>query len=1008
MRPLAIALHAFGPYPYRVQVDFERLAEHGLFLIHGRTGAGKSTLLDAMTYALFGDGKEGPERSGREFVSAHAPLERSHAELTFAVAGGRYRVVRYPAQQVARSRARAGASDPVERPAEARLERIAPDGSVHEVMAEKSTEVTRTVEGLLGCSVAQFRQTVVLPQGEFRQVVTDEKARRAVLERIFDTQRFKRLTQALKTIAAEIEREGAEQRRRRDRVLSDAGVERPEALHQAREQAAGAERDARGAREARDRERQQQADRLRTGQGQAERFERLAQLEAKVQALDEGRQRVENDTERLKDARRAQGLQSAFDQRARASGEVHEAQTALDQATAKHERLVNEHAEAAEAAGRERGREPERAGAREQLTQLERLEPDVEALASQRKERDLLAEALAPKREQRSGLAQQRDALLQERTALIAERSPLRPAADAYDAARERGDEARSRREAWQEVLGIEAAIAREQRSLDEAEAAAADELGAVAGTPLLELLRSQAAGLVSEALEQGEPCPACGSVHHPAPHPPADLERLRGSLEAYQRLRAARARSEGQVAVQRAHAEALIERHGWSAARPDGGELERAVAEASERLDEAQQARTRLREIDGRLEAIEPELERRTQQLQDLERAIGSDEAEHAALERDIQRTLAKLPTDAQDPERFSERLGGARQAVRALEDALEAANEVERRARAALETGAALAKERRAAVERAQERRSTAEQAFAHGLAQAGFADEPSFMAARLSDRATEALDASIRAYVKERTGAEAQRDELRTALAGAEQPDLEALRAALHDAEQRWQAADEAYQQAWQEHRRLERLVADLAAADAAYANLEARLAAATNLAQVASGTVKGRPKVDLETFVLQRQFQDVLQVGNTHLRTMTAGRYTLHLVRDTGRASDTGLDLEVADHHVDSLRRPARTLSGGEGFLAALALALGLSDVAQRAKHPIEALFIDEGFGSLDRATLDDVTHTLRSLPRAAGRVVGIISHVEELRRLIPVQLVITAGAHGSDVELRINA
>ncbi|MDF1523515.1 MAG: SMC family ATPase, partial [Trueperaceae bacterium] len=214
MKPLRLVLHAFGPYPGTQEVDFERLAAHGLFLIHGPTGSGKSTLLDAITYALF-DAKT-VERGGAEFVSSLEPGAVTSAVFEFEVRGERYRVVRSPAQQRAR---KSGTGDLVAVPADARLEAIDASGALVRVLADKATEATRQVEALLGCTVDQFRQTVVLPQGQFREVVTDDKTRREVLARVFETGRFADLTGRLKRIKNALEARASGFREQRQRLL---------------------------------------------------------------------------------------------------------------------------------------------------------------------------------------------------------------------------------------------------------------------------------------------------------------------------------------------------------------------------------------------------------------------------------------------------------------------------------------------------------------------------------------------------------------------------------------------------------------------------------------------------------------------------------------------------------------------------------------------------------------------------------------------------------------------
>jgi DNA repair protein SbcC/Rad50 len=1002
VRPIRLVLTSFGPFPGSVTVDFERLGRHGMFLIHGPTGAGKSTLLDAMTFALFGDTKGGPERGGASFVSSLAPLERTSVDLVFAVGDTRYRVVRHPTQQVARTRGDGSAG--VTRQAEARLERLDAAGGVAETLAEKSTEASHAVQALLGLGVEQFRQTVVLPQGQFREVVTDEKAREAVLKRLFDTQRFADLTTHLKSIASELNQAGEAQRRTRDQVLEQAGVTHRDGLREALAEAATTLREASDRRAEREAERDAAHAKRLEAKATLARFEQLEGYVERVRQIEADEEAIRGHRERLRAARRAQRLEVAFERRARALAARDEARGATA-TTREEEAAARARHEAAQATLAEaRGEDRERTEARDLVQRLKALEPDVRGLGAQRSDHAALRDRIAAARSDLDGARERRQSLDAERTALRVERSALRADADALEAARERHEACQRRSEALAALDSLEATIDDATRHLGRIETGDSDGDGADA---LLHLLRSHAAGLVSAGLDEGEPCPVCGSTHHPAPHPGTEPAALEAALQRFQTLQQERAGLVAALTLHRSQRDAALTAQGWTDERPDSAALERDLRDAADAHTTAQAASQRIGEIERRLEALGHDVESADAHMTSLTLALGHDEAEADARQRDIDRTVAKLPGDATDTERFLARLEAAAAHADALEHALSEAREREASAARDLAALASRLEERATRQAASEHDARQAEEAFVAGLDTNGFADEAAFLAARLDEHAITDLEGRIDAHDEARAAATAQRDELRTALADVERPDLALIEAALEAALAAWRHADEALSAAQQAHDRLARHAEAFDAAAAAYQALEAKLSAATRLARLAGGTVPGRPKVDLETFVLQRQFHDVLQVGNQHLREMTAGRYTLHLVRDTTSASASGLDLEVADHFVNSVRRAAKTLSGGEGFLAALALALGLSDIAQRSRHPIEALFIDEGFGSLDRTTLDQVTHTLRTLPHTAGRLIGIISHVEDLKRLIPVQLVVSAGEGGSRLEVRVN-
>jgi exonuclease SbcC len=297
---------------------------------------------------------------------------------------------------------------------------------------------------------------------------------------------------------------------------------------------------------------------------------------------------------------------------------------------------------------------------------------------------------------------------------------------------------------------------------------------------------------------------------------------------------------------------------------------------------------------------------------------------------------------------------------------------------------------------------------QEFGSRLTTLGFEDRSDFESAELDPDELASHRSVLDAFDNEVRSVAAEKDALSRKLEGVARPDLEALESALLAAQARASEAQAAAAHAERLHDDIERGHERLTELEGRDARLAERRAAAVKLDQLANGQLAGRSKVKLETFVLQSIFHEVLDEGNRHLRHMTGGRYTLVLRESTG-ASGSGLELDVRDNAAGTDTRPVTTLSGGEGFLASLSLALGLSEVAQRRSGGLElgALFIDEGFGSLDSQALDQVVDILRGL-HDGRRMVGVISHVEELKRRIPAQLHVEQGRSGSTVELVLNA
>ena len=200
-------------------------------------------------------------------------------------------------------------------------------------------------------------------------------------------------------------------------------------------------------------------------------------------------------------------------------------------------------------------------------------------------------------------------------------------------------------------------------------------------------------------------------------------------------------------------------------------------------------------------------------------------------------------------------------------------------------------------------------------------------------------------------------------------------------------------------------LERLIAELSTAAEAIAPQQAEFDELANLADVVAGRGQNARKMSLRSYVLASRLEDVAELASARLRRMSSGRYEfVHSDEAGARGKRGGLGLDIRDDYTGVVRS-AKTLSGGEAFLASLALALGLADVvaAESGGVVLDTMFIDEGFGTLDADTLEQVMAVLDEL-RAGGRVVGVVSHVDEMRQRIPSRLYVKRERSGSTLQV----
>lgn len=549
-----------------------------------------------------------------------------------------------------------------------------------------------------------------------------------------------------------------------------------------------------------------------------------------------------------------------------------------------------------------------------------------------------------------------------------------------------------------------------EQKAQEKWQASAQQALAATEEFKNLQVLRlAQASSLLARELKDGEPCPVCGSVEHPAPAQIAEGEQLveRADLDAAKERedkahKQARTHELAKDRATKAHQEAsealAVARTQYETLVAQGEcDVEQTAAQLQQAQTRLAQAQSRVTARDGVLVKVE-RVRAEQQKAQEALRTI-----ESAAVEAQTRHRDAAARCEAAAAELAPARAAvGFAQRVEAVEG-YRAAHQ--RLARAVLLLG------------QARERHALAAAAAERLLAESSFESAELVHAAVRTSERVDALEQAVAAYELEHArllegfGREAIVAVAARAAAGEQAPDdlqgvrerVEQLRAAAHRLTLREGERESML-------RSLHVLRGEYAAFRAKTAQRYDRAQMLANLAAAARGDTLGgyEHQVDLVSYVLGAEFERILHSASLHLDRMSEGRYGMVFSdhRAKGSRSGGGLNLEITDTWTGEPRE-ASSLSGGESFLASLSLALGLAEVVQANNGGIEldTLFIDEGFGTLDAETLDMVMGTIESL-RDSGRTIGLISHVEEMKNRIPAQIVVEKGQNGSSV--RVNS
>jgi exonuclease SbcC len=1008
MKITRLRIAGFGPYKTEQEVDFTRFDADGIFLITGKTGAGKSSILDAICFALYGSV---PRFDGSELRlrSDHCdPADPSFVELEFTLKGDTYRVYRTPRFEKPKKR---GVGTTTAQP-DARLDRLDTLTGDWVGIAARPVDVGNELSLILPLKQDQFLQVILLAQNRFQRFLlakTDDRL--TVLRTLFGTLRFqqleaellarrKALDDELSLVRHEIDGLVAATLRQawRDADAADENADPAVAPAQPAQPAQPDQPDLgwfeaalRGLEE-----------RVATQSGHAEtataalaaatveyesaedlrrRQDRRDAAARTLTALDASAPEILTRREALRLAEHAARVWPQVRARRDAEADVAAAAVAETAARAAWQQSLTAPADAAadaDALGAliddrlrqlgglddilaEEGRLP---GLQAQITDLESRSADhVRALDIAR----LLLLAL-PER-----IDAATDALAE--ATLAAARAPEAEAALAR---------AETALAAAEDVRRLETELVGVHRA--EREAVALNTAAAVRYQDLVDARLGGFAVELAASLEDGAPCAVCGATEHPAPMTgdtepvtEADLADAR-SLMGRRQLAVDAARAESQQVATRL-TEARTRAGGADTADVDAdldAELDAALRQAQDALAAATKQLARVPGLEAglaRLRADQAEAQAALAPLQ-----LARDEAtvqlarlrtEHESIEARVHAQRAGFGT-------VTERAGALRaelDAARALADALARAAAARRTAQAAADT-------------------------LTRQLTEEGFADEAAAVAARLTPPEVQAGHAVIRAHDDEHAAARGVLAE--PALAGlpADLVDVAPARLARDAAAAARDAAIARRESLRERAAALTALVADARARFALAADLLATQAQVRQLAAVVHGDDPNTKRMKLETYVLAAQLEEIIAAANNRLRTMTGGRYALeHDDALQYRGSQAGLGLAIRDEHTGRARA-THSLSGGETFLASLALALGLAEVVsnQAGGIALDTLFVDEGFGSLDAETLETAMSTLDSL-RAGGRTIGLISHVESMKEQIPAKLQIRVTPQG---------
>ncbi|MFZ7943556.1 AAA family ATPase [Neobacillus sp. 19] len=1040
MKPLKLTMQAFGPYAGREEVDFTQLGNRTMFVISGKTGSGKTTIFDAISYAIYGKAS-GEDRNGPELRSQFASDDLlTEVSLDFSLRNKVYSITRLP-QQLKKKEKGDGYT---QLGAKAELYIWDEDGK-KKLLASKISDVEEKIKEIMLIDANQFRQILMIPQGEFRKLLTsDSKDKELILQRLFHTQLYKMVEDKLKDEATELKKSVEDQVQSRNeairRIQAETNQELQEYLN------AGSENDTiiipllqaeiivmgemLEQLNSNYKDKLHEQDRLKGQLFEAEAIVKQLQMKEDLKSQKE---RLETQKDVI--VEKVQQVQMAQKAALLAKQEelCHRLKRDADKLTADVQTIKMKIAELDDLAKQqelqlqeELEREDKRQAALAEVNDLAKIKDDVYSYTSLVKETAVKGAFLKTAKERlqkAEGKAGQNDEMLK---SLQLQKAEIEKGQLTYlenERHVERLQAELDRFEKYETLLNRHQ-TAQQNLKLVSArfDNTAARFMDAKALVEDLEnkWLHGQASLLASK-LKLGEACPVCGSEHHPTP-----ALQLDESIPSEQDMKAAKeqaAKWEKEKSADEAklyQCQSAEKMHGEAIA-----EIEREirVVRADFTENDLQDVKTESFAAKNALLRMQADLDQKIKLLGQVKLEIEKRDAEKVSLQNAIRqfstevtdltvqyteqktnltRMMNVIPENLRSETEYEKAIIAAKNQYDQLLKQLEAAQRNFQAVKEKLSNESARLRDAEKHLFEKNQELDLEREIFIQKLSEQGFEKYGAYAAAKRTDGEIRSLESEIRSYREELRSVSDRLKELTELLIDVKTPDIDGLKQELAKLGSEIEALNQKRNDLFVKKRDNEEIYSRVEQLNESMKVLEERYKLIGHLYEITKG--QNNFRITFERYVLAAFLDDILREANVRLRKMTSGRF--QLLRKTDRSkgnAQSGLELLVFDQYTGQ-ERHVKTLSGGESFKASLSLALGLADVVQNYAGGVslETMFIDEGFGTLDPESLDQAIEALMDI-QSSGRLVGIISHVPELKERIDVRLEVISDQTGSRTE-----
>ena len=1040
MRPVKLIMSAFGSYAGKTEIDFTEIP-NGLFLITGDTGAGKTTVFDAITYALY-DRTSGGTRDGNMMRSQYAGEETStYVEYTFLYQKKEYKIRRNP-EYLRLGKRRYADGSPRYVKETPKVELTLPDGSIFK---GKKRETDQKISEIIGLDADQFTQISMIAQGEFlKLLLAESRERKKIFSRIFQTRFYYRIQEELKKQAVQLyvklEQNLQEMKLEMARVeypsyKKDGGVcpeevqlekctEENELIKQWKVIAG---------QDIPDRERISVI--LKEIIDQGNRWEKVCKKESsRAQTVLEDKNRLLKEAELLNQLfdsyeRVLSRLEEKMPEKAKyefLTGRIQTGKKA-GRVLQEEKRYLEEEKRLTELEVQERSLQKELQECRKQLQELTdkqkeagREKTEKETVLTEKKVRIqdaiLQYQGMNAKKEELDKITKEIKNYLNQSETILQKKEILQNNQKEHIEEQIRHYEDLDHQEERKEELKEDCERAkkeadREQKNYENA--------WAEYEMKYHKFLNEQA-GILALNLEDGQPCPVCGSREHPqiaalsdeAPTQ-AEVELAKAERDKKEKIRdikteAFRKCLAGYQAAQeicltlRKNIKDEVEDItgiGW---KEKIQSLKRTLMETEKRLKQLEEIFERCRTLKENQEQIANQIEKLEEKERKTSQSLTESKLMYTKLEAEYQAMEEKLPYKTMvEAEEHLREITGKLELVRNNYETVTRCLTEKQNKEKELE---GQQKTVSASVVQSQEEVQKKIRSYKQIIKEQGFEDEESYHSQCMTERELEEAEQWIGAYQKELQELEANRTLLEQQLEGKERKDTEQIAREIKEASGELEEIRKEYMKLHNTNERNREIRDNLKRNFEKNSGLQKQYEIVGNLSKTANGNLSGSAKLDFETYIQRQYFRQIIRAANKRLVRMTSGEFILQCrdVEKLGSQGQAGLDLDVYHMATDTVR-DVKTLSGGESFMAALSMALGLSDIVQNTAGAIhlDTMFIDEGFGSLDDVSRDQAIRVLNDLADK-DRLIGIISHVNELKEQIDHKLVVKKNEKGSSV------